>query len=144
MNTTSIMGHMVSQPITNDKHAPIAATWIRTTRRPSLSANLPIDTDASAEDISTYMELVQGMRNKDELNSLRKALHGWNAKILYISEEISVKAMFFVEQHYLNHSIQLADALIGATAIAYGLPILTGNDKHYKILNDLQLRKFRP
>ena len=94
--------------------------------------------------VVTYMELVQGMRNKDELNSLRKALHGWNAKILYISEEISVKAMFFVEQHYLNHSIQLADALIGATAIAYGLPILTGNDKHYKILNDLQLRKFRP
>jgi len=52
--------------------------------------------------------------------------------------------MFFVEQHYLSHSIQLADSLIGATAIAYGLPILTGNDKHYKILKNLQLKKFRP
>jgi predicted nucleic acid-binding protein len=94
--------------------------------------------------VVTYMELVQGMRNKTELNALRKALYGWNAKILYISEEISVKAMFFVEQHYLSHSIQLADSLIGATAIAYGLPILTGNDKHYKILKNLQLKKFRP
>ncbi|MBW1747773.1 MAG: type II toxin-antitoxin system VapC family toxin [Deltaproteobacteria bacterium] len=94
--------------------------------------------------VVTYMELVQGMRNKTELNTLRKALNGWNAKILYISEEISVKAMFFVEQHYLNHSIQLADSLIGATAIAYGLPILTSNDKHYKILKNLQLKKFRP
>ena len=94
--------------------------------------------------VVTYMELVQGMRNKTELNTLRKSLNGWNAKILYISEEISVKAMFFVEQHYLSHSIQLADSLIGATAIAYGLPILTGNDKHYKIFKNLQLKKFRP
>lgn len=94
--------------------------------------------------VVTYMELVQGMRNNTELNTLRKALNGWNAKILYISEEISVKAMFFVEQHYLSHYIQLADSLIGATAIAYGLPILTSNDKHYKILKNLQLKKFRP
>ncbi|MBW1729156.1 MAG: type II toxin-antitoxin system VapC family toxin [Deltaproteobacteria bacterium] len=71
--------------------------------------------------VVTFMELVQGMRNKTELNTLRKA-----------------------EQHYLSYSIQLADSLIGATAIAYGLPILTGNDKHYKILKNLQLKKFRP
>jgi len=93
--------------------------------------------------VITYMELVQGMRNKNELNNLRRALHVWNSKILYISEEISVKAMFFVEQHCLSHSIQLADALIGATAISYGLPILTGNDKHYKILKDVRIKKFR-
>jgi predicted nucleic acid-binding protein len=94
--------------------------------------------------VVTYMELVQGMRNKNELNHLRRALHVWNTKILYISEEISIKAMFFVEQHYLSHCIQLADALIGATAISHGFPILTGNDKHYKILKDVQIEKFRP
>lgn len=94
--------------------------------------------------VVTYMELVQGMRDKNELNNLRKALHTWGSTILYISEEISVKAMFYVEQHFLSHSIQLADALIGATAISHGLPILTGNNKHYKILKDLQIKKFRP
>jgi predicted nucleic acid-binding protein len=94
--------------------------------------------------VVTYMELVQGMRNKTELVNLRKALLGWNAHILYISEEISAKAMFYVEQHYLSHSIQLADALIGATAIAYGYPLLTANDKHYKVLKDVQTEKFRP
>lgn len=94
--------------------------------------------------VITYMELVQGMRNKKELNQLRQALHAWNTKILYISEEISAKAMFAVEQHFLSHSIQLADALIGATAISFGLPLLTGNDKHYKIMKEIQLKKFRP
>jgi hypothetical protein len=94
--------------------------------------------------VVTYMELVQGLRNKKELNHLRKALHGWNAQILYVSEEISAKAMFYVEQHFLSHSMQLADALIGATAIAYGLPILTGNDKHYKVMKNLEIQKFVP
>jgi predicted nucleic acid-binding protein len=94
--------------------------------------------------VITYMELVQGMRNKNELNSLRKALHVWNTKILYLSEEISAKAMFLVEQHYLSHSLQLADALIGSTAIHYGLPLVTANDKHYKIIKGLKIKKFKP
>lgn len=94
--------------------------------------------------VVTYIELVQGMRNKKELNSLRQALHAWNATILYITEEISSKAMFAVEQHFLNHSMQLADALIGSTAVTHGLPLLTGNDKHYKIMKDVQIKKFRP
>lgn len=94
--------------------------------------------------VVTYMELVQGMRDKNELNHLRRALHAWDTKILYISEEISVKAMFFVEQHFLSHTIQLADAMIGATAIFNGFPLLTGNEKHYKILKDLEIKKFRP
>jgi len=94
--------------------------------------------------VVTYMELVQGMRNKNELNSLRQALYTWNATILYITEEISAKAMFAVEQHFLNHSMQLADVLIGSTAVAHGLPLLTGNGKHYKIMKDVQIKKFRP
>jgi predicted nucleic acid-binding protein len=94
--------------------------------------------------VVTYMELVQGMRNKKELASLRKALKSWNTKIIYITEEISSKAMFYVEQHYLSHSVELADALIGATAVSHGLSLLTGNDKHYKIVKEIKLSKFRP
>jgi len=92
----------------------------------------------------TYMELVQGMRNKHELNSLRQALRAWNASVIYLSEEISAKAMFYVEQHFLSHSLALADSLVGATAITHGIPLLTGNEKHYRILSDLELRRFDP
>ena len=92
----------------------------------------------------TYVELVQGMKNKRELNILRKSIKDWNAKIIYIAEEISVKAMFYVEQHYLSHSLQLADALIAATAVSNGFPLLTGNDKHYKMIKNLQIKIFRP
>jgi len=40
--------------------------------------------------------------------------------------------------------MQLADVLIGSTAVAHGLPLLTGNGKHYKIMKDVQIKKFRP
>lgn len=94
--------------------------------------------------VITYMELVQGMRNKQELRALRRALRNWKAEIIYINEEISSKAMFYVEQHYLSHSVQLADALIAATAVSYGLSLLTGNDKHYKIIKEVDIARFRP
>jgi len=102
------------------------------------------NTDFFFISVVTYMELVQGMRNKSELNMFRQALHAWNTTILYISEEISAKAMFAVEQYFLSHSMEMADALIGATAIDYGLPLLTGNDKHYKVMKDMTIKKFCP
>jgi len=94
--------------------------------------------------VVTYMELVQGMRNKQELTLLRKALKNWETKIIYITEEISSKAMFYVEQHYLSHSVQLADALIGATVVAHGEFLVSGNVKHYKIVKEINLTKFVP
>ncbi|MEA3308619.1 MAG: type II toxin-antitoxin system VapC family toxin [Chloroflexota bacterium] len=94
--------------------------------------------------VISYMELVQGMRNKRELQSLRRALRNWHAEIIYLNEEISSKAMFYVEQHYLSHSVALADALIGATSVAYGIPLLTGNYKHYRILKGIDVTQFNP
>jgi predicted nucleic acid-binding protein len=63
---------------------------------------------------------------------------------LYVNEEISAKAMFYVERHYLSHALKLADALIAATAIVNGITLLTANDKHYKMIKELTLKQFRP
>ena len=94
--------------------------------------------------VVTYIELVQGLRNKEELNVLRNSLKGWNADIIYINEEISAKAMFLVEQYYLSHSIQLADALIGTTSVINGLPLLTSDSKHYKKIANIIIKIFHP
>jgi len=94
--------------------------------------------------VVTYMELVRGMRNQRELRELRRALKAWQAEILYIDEEISSKAMFLVERHFLSDSMRLADALIASTALTNGIPILTANDKHHKVVEQLKLEGFRP
>jgi len=94
--------------------------------------------------VVTYMELVQGMRNKSELTLLRSALRKWDVKILFINEDISAKAMFLVEEHYLSNSLVLADALIASTVVSNGLTLLTGNTKHYKVIKNLELEEFKP
>lgn len=67
------------------------------------------------------MELVQGMRNARELKQLQRDLRLWRATLLPISEGISQRAAALVEKHYLSHHLQLADALIAATAIEHRL-----------------------
>ena len=91
----------------------------------------------------TYMELVQGMRNKNELRTLQKVLKQWNVKTIYVNEEISAKALFFVEEYFLSHSMELADSMIAATASMYGMTLITANDKHYKVVKDLSMEVFR-
>ncbi len=91
----------------------------------------------------TYMELVQGMRNKDELRILQKTLKQWNVKTIYVNEEISAKALFFVEEYFLSHSMELADSMIAATASMYGMTLITANDKHYRVVKDLNMEVFR-
>jgi len=94
--------------------------------------------------VITYMELVQGMRNKQELNILRRSVHELETDVIYIDQAISVKAMFYIEEHFLSHSLQMADALLAATAVQCGLPLLTGNARHYRVIKELDLKSFRP
>ncbi len=92
----------------------------------------------------TYMELIQGMRNKQELKLFQKMVKSWQIKVIYIDEEISAKALFYMEEYFLSHTMQLADSLIAATCTRYGLTLITANDKHYRILKDLDIEVFRP
>jgi predicted nucleic acid-binding protein len=100
--------------------------------------------DSIAISVVTYMELMQGMRNKMEMAALEKKLEAWQCTIFPLNETISDTAAGLVKQFSLSHSMQLADALIAATALDSGLQLLTANDKHYKMIEGLQYSVFRP
>ena len=93
--------------------------------------------------VVTYIEIIQGVRNKKELNAFKKALGILNAQVIQIDELISTKAMFYIEQYALSHSMELADALIGASTVIKQVPLLTGNEKHYKHLPEIRIQKFQ-
>ncbi len=93
--------------------------------------------------VVTYIEVIQGVRNKKELNAFKKALGILNAQVIQIDELISTKAMFYVEQYALSHSMELADSLIGASAVIKQLPLFTGNEKHYKHLPEIKIQEFQ-
>ncbi|MEK8019838.1 MAG: type II toxin-antitoxin system VapC family toxin [Candidatus Parabeggiatoa sp.] len=92
----------------------------------------------------SYMELVQGMRNKQELQALRKTIKTFQWEVLLLNSTISQDAMNYVETFFHSHALRLADALIGATAIHHGLTLLTANNKHYQMINELNIEIFRP
>ena len=92
----------------------------------------------------TYMELVQGVRNNAELQALRQSIRFWGASIEQIDPDISARAMYLVESHALSHGMQMADALIAATALSLGTPLLTANDRHYRCVEGLDIQVFRP
>ena len=94
--------------------------------------------------VVTYMELVQGMKNKEEMKKFQKQIQKWNVNIIQIDKEISSRAMFYVQEYALNHSMMLADGLIAATVVQNGEILLTANDKHYKFIPTIELKKFIP
>jgi predicted nucleic acid-binding protein len=94
--------------------------------------------------VVTYMELVQGMKNKDEFKLFQKKIIDWGINIIQIDKEISSRAMFYVQEYSLSHSMMLADALIAATLIQNSEKLLTANEKHYKFIPNVEYKKFVP
>lgn len=47
--------------------------------------------------------------------------------------------MLYVELYALSHAMELADALIGASA---AVKQITGNEKHYRHLPDIAIQRF--
>lgn len=90
------------------------------------------------------MELIQGMKDKSELRSFQKQITRWGIGIVHIDHEISSRASFYVQEYFLSHSMKMADALIAATAIQVGEALLTANDKHYKFIPNIAVKKFNP
>jgi predicted nucleic acid-binding protein len=91
-----------------------------------------------------YMEVIQGMKDKKELKAFQKYLKKWSVDMVQINESISTRAMFLVEDYFLSHSLELGDAIIASTALENQEIVLTGNDKHYKFIPNIQIQKFKP
>jgi predicted nucleic acid-binding protein len=94
--------------------------------------------------VINYLELIQGMKSKNELKILRKCLKKWSVEIIQINEHISTRAMFLAEDYFLSHSLELSDAIIAATTLERHETLLTANDKHYKYIPAIQIEKFKP
>ncbi|WP_296533861.1 type II toxin-antitoxin system VapC family toxin [Rhodoferax sp.] len=91
----------------------------------------------------SYMELVQGCRNKAELKVVQKAFKLGEHDVLPVTTGISDLACKLVEQYALSHSVFVADALIAATAMSHNLVLLSANEKHFSAIKGLKLQVFR-
>ena len=90
--------------------------------RPPAVAFLGQATTVGSPDISviTAMELVAGVRNGAELQSLQRALTGY--QVHPVTPSCSRLALSLLETYTLQVRLGMADALIAATALELGLP----------------------
>ncbi len=94
--------------------------------------------------IITYMELLQGSRNKQEDRGIKSFLKDCRFAMLPLTENIGHRASIYVEEYALSNSIGVADAIIAATAVEENVTLLSANVKHFKCVKDLQVKQFYP
>lgn len=97
-----------------------------------------------AVSIVSYMELLQGARDKAEVRTIKRYLADLAFTVIPLSENIGHRASIYMEQHAVASSLSMADALIAAAATESNHALLTGNDKHFKPVTELEVKRFRP
>ena len=100
---------------------------------------------ASERSISavTYMELLQGVRNKKEMLAIKRFLSTLGFFVLPATANISSRAVAIMEDTALKSDLGVCDALIFATALDTGDTLLSGNAKHFKEVPLLDAVSFR-
>ena len=101
-------------------------------------------TDNRAVSAVTFMELLQGARNKQEQRAITVFLSELGFETIPISENISRRAVVLMETYALKSGMGLADALIFATACEKGYVLCSGNMKHFREIPTLSARVFKP
>lgn len=94
--------------------------------------------------VVTYMELLQGARDRREVKAIKGFLADLGFRMLPLSENIGHRAAIYMEEYGLKVSLCMADALLAATAVESQLTLCTGNRKHYRPISELDIRVFRP
>lgn len=94
--------------------------------------------------VVTYMELLQGSRNKNELRNLKTFLEEMDFNMLPLTENTGHRASIYMEQYVLKSGMRMADALIAATAAEHALPLATGNVKDFKMIAEIDVKAFHP
>ncbi len=92
----------------------------------------------------TWLELLQGMRSRAEMQAVQKSLAMRNAEQLPVTPAITLRAISLMESLTLSHGLGMGDALIAATALEHGLPLLTLNFKHFVAVEGLTIERFDP
>ena len=92
----------------------------------------------------TYMELIQGARNKSKVRLVERLLQAFNIRILELNENISIIARLLIKQHAQSHALTLGDALIAATAIQSNFELITANYRDFLFIDGLELKNFVP
>ena len=94
--------------------------------------------------VQTYMELLQGAKNKTQHKYIKDFLSAFGYIVLPLTENIGHRASIYIEEYTLSSGLRSADAIIAATAVENNLILASGNVKHFRGIKELRLKSFHP
>ncbi|WP_089728256.1 type II toxin-antitoxin system VapC family toxin [Candidatus Thiosymbion oneisti] len=94
--------------------------------------------------IQSYMELLQGAKNKTHHKYIKDFVYDFEFSILPLTENVGHRALIYVEEYALSSNMRAGDAIIAATAVENNMILVSGNVKHFKVVKELQLKAFKP
>ena len=94
--------------------------------------------------IQSYMELLQGAKNKTHHKYVKDFISEFEFSILPLTENIGHRALIYIEEYALSSSMRSGDAIISATAVENNMTLVSSNVKHFKVVKELQLKTFKP
>lgn len=62
--------------------------------------------------------------------------------MLPLDEAASEEALRLLREYRLSHGLLIPDALIAATALTQGVPLISKNQRDYRFIPDLQLLSY--
>jgi hypothetical protein len=107
----------------------------------SWAQNLLVSADTRDISAATWLELLEGARNKRELASLRTMLADLDMRVVPLSEAIGIRAAEYLELHALSGGLDALDAIIAATTVERGSVLVTCNAKHFKAIVGLRIEQ---
>ncbi len=94
--------------------------------------------------VVSYMELLQGARDRREGAMIRSFLKDLGFQTLPLTEAVGHRATIYIEEYALRSGLMLADALVAGTAVEAHEPLCSGNGKHFRSIAELELKVFKP
>ncbi|MDQ6993165.1 MAG: type II toxin-antitoxin system VapC family toxin [Mariprofundus sp.] len=108
------------------------------------AAALVEHTDQRYISTQTYMELLQGAKNKTQHRIIQQFLKDFAFTVLPLTENIGHRASVYVEEYALSDAMRAGDTIIAATAVEHHLPLSTANAQHFRPIKELELKLFKP
>lgn len=92
-----------------------------------------------ALDTTIYAELIQGSKNKSEVQKIEKYLTRF--ELTHFDKTVSQKTLELIRTYSKSHNLMFGDAIIAATCLENDLTLLTYNIKDFRFIKGLSVRK---
>ena len=99
-------------------------------------AGLPDETELLTHAI-VHAEILVGLASARELGPVDRLFRRFD--LLHANEADSLAALHWLRRLHLSHRVGFPDCLIVATALRRKLPVLTTNDRHFRLFKGLRV-----